>query len=333
MKTISTIKLAALFFISANIFFSGSCKKEETDKEPKEDSLKYLGSGQFAAWSPDGKKISFVSNDTLYTMNSDGSGKIGICTGGFTSAPTWSNSGEYFIYIDTLAQIYRVNKDGTGLKNLTNGAYTCMVPVWSPDDSQIAFITFGTQPDVYVMDNEGLNIQKLTNLGSCAPFQLPSWTSNGSSLLFTAGRNEESDLYFINVDGTGLRRLNFPDLSEVDAQLTSDDLTIYFGTMDYFSTERHIYKVNVDGTGLTDLTIGEGFHTTIALSPNESLIAFCETNHTSGPLYIMRTDGSDRKLLQDADVYYYSWSPDSKYICFEGGVNGRFGLWRIIVPG
>lgn len=333
MKTIYTIRLAALLFISANIIFSGSCKKEETEKEPIEDSLKYLGSGYFASWSPDGTKISFVSNDTLYTMNPDGSGKTEICTGGFASEPSWSNSGEYFVYIDTLSQICKVKKDGTGWKDLTKGAYTCMVPVWSPDDSQIAFITFGIQPDLYVMDNEGLNIQKLTNMGSCAPFLFPVWTSNGSSLLFTAGRSEEGDLYFINSDGTGLRRLNFPDLIEVDAQLTSDDLTIYFGTMDYFSAERHIFKVNVDGTGLTDLTIGSVFHTNIALSPNESLIAFCETNHTSGPLYIMRTDGSDRKLLQDADVYYHSWSPDSKYICFEGSVNGRFGLWRIIVPG
>ena len=45
-------------------------------------------------WSPDGRKIAFVSNWQVYVMNADGSGKRRLThNGGQNVAPAWSPDG------------------------------------------------------------------------------------------------------------------------------------------------------------------------------------------------------------------------------------------------
>src|SRR5436305_43151 len=50
---------------------------------------------------------------------------------GFQPVPPYSGQQDIFV----------INPDGTGLRNLTNDAFTDSKPVWSPDGTKIAFVT------------------------------------------------------------------------------------------------------------------------------------------------------------------------------------------------
>lgn len=73
-------------------------------------------------WSPDGKKIVFVSNHEyngrLYTMNADGTMIIGITPNKLIpSFPNWSPDGEKIAFLDGKLNLLIINQDGSGMKS------------------------------------------------------------------------------------------------------------------------------------------------------------------------------------------------------------------------
>jgi Tol biopolymer transport system component len=87
----------------------------------------------FLAWSPDGRKIAFLSDrDTpcdccfhVYVMNADGSGErnltrtLGHAIGGYASPPAWSPDGRKIAFVsDSDAEVYVMNADGSGQRRL-----------------------------------------------------------------------------------------------------------------------------------------------------------------------------------------------------------------------
>jgi TolB protein len=76
-----------------------------------------------AAWSPDGKKIAYVSIDDngwhIYSMNTDGSNVTRLTQGeSFNSRPAWTPDGRRIVF-EREGNIYIMNADGSDVTNLT----------------------------------------------------------------------------------------------------------------------------------------------------------------------------------------------------------------------
>jgi len=87
-----------------------------------------------AAWSPDGSRIA-VALGGIQVMNPDGTGLVKLGVDG--SDPEWSPDGSKlaftFAAADVKADIFVINADGTGLRNLTNSPEVSeSFPTWSP---------------------------------------------------------------------------------------------------------------------------------------------------------------------------------------------------------
>ena len=91
------------------------------------------------AWSPDGRKIIFVSNRDgryeVYVMNADGSGQRNLTRHpGHDSAPSWSPDGKiaFTTKRDGNFEVYVMNADGSEQRNVTRSPEPDRAPVWSP---------------------------------------------------------------------------------------------------------------------------------------------------------------------------------------------------------
>ncbi|MFK8058093.1 MAG: carboxypeptidase regulatory-like domain-containing protein [Saprospiraceae bacterium] len=77
-------------------------------------------------------------------------------------------------------------------------------PRMNPQRNKIAFISNqNIEPQIYIMDRDGRNVEKITTLSISGGNQLEldfSWSPDGTKLLYSANSN----LYTINIDGTGL---------------------------------------------------------------------------------------------------------------------------------
>jgi TolB protein len=100
------------------------------------------------------------------------------------------------------------------------------------------------------MDLDGGNQRRLTALD--LPQLEADWSPDGSRIAFVSGDNQNTNIYLINADGTGLQQLtDSPGYNE--GPVWSPDGTIIAFWSDR-SGNREIYAMRADGTGLLQLT-------------------------------------------------------------------------------
>jgi len=135
-------------------------------------------------WSPDGKKIAFVSdrggNPNIYTMNSNGQNVRRLTfEGTYNTSPDWSPKGDNIVFTgrDDLGyfQIYTIRPDGSGLCQLTFNSADDEEPSWSPDGRFIVYSsTIEGKSGIYIMLFNGTGRRKLINLNGEQTY--PVWS-------------------------------------------------------------------------------------------------------------------------------------------------------------
>jgi len=177
-------------------------------------------------WSPDGRKLAFVAGneDTcdfcfdLYVMNADGSGQRRLTHGGLAFDPAWSPDGRKIAFSGGAQGIFVMNADGSGERRLTRNFAGDSGPAWSPDGRKIAFVSNRDDSyEVYVMNADGSRQHALGARTVGGHFQivgavalrdgLPAWSPNGRKIAFVSDRDGNQEVYVMNADGSGQRRL------------------------------------------------------------------------------------------------------------------------------
>jgi TolB protein len=176
------------------------------------------------AFSPDGKKIAFGSDQDIFTMSANGTNKKRVTRSSTVeeSAPAWSPDGTKIAFSSTSTgsgDIYVINQDGSGLTRLTTSPIGDIQPAWSPDGTRIAFVRANTEREnfkIYVMkaarESETNTPHRLTTArGSDVEEFDPAWSPDGTRIAFShllkVGTDFQQDIYAIRANGSGQIRL------------------------------------------------------------------------------------------------------------------------------
>jgi TolB protein len=246
-------------------------------------------------------KLAFLAADTfstftdLYTVQPDGSQLTRIFTSDAVriGSMVWSPDGaQIALSMDPSfgsEQIYVINADGTGLKQLTFDGESNSFPSWSPDGQYLAYSSNMGAPypkqgaHLWLMRADGTDRQQLTFNPPGVPSYYnpvdyyPSWSPTGQQIVFVSlARSTRPQIYIINRDGTGLRQLSTP--WDANAPQWSPDGSLIALTPD--DPPFNIYTMAPDGTQLTQRTYhGEG--TMPSWSPNGNWLAVSDRSKIS----------------------------------------------------
>ena len=169
------------------------------------------------SWSPDGKRIAFVSGRNwilgydVYVMDANGGNQRRLTNNrGGDRAPSWSPDGKRIAFSshrDGNWDIYVIDANGRNQHRLTHNRHKDRAPSWSPDGKRIAFISDRDghvregwpSDDIYVMDADGGNQQRLTDTPQHD--LAPSWSPDGKQIAFVSDRDWNLEIYVMDADG------------------------------------------------------------------------------------------------------------------------------------
>ena len=238
------------------------------------------------SWSPDGKRIAFMSdrdehfnipgglpNYEIYVMDADGGNPQNLTNDpNSDSVPSWSPDGKRIVFSsdrdgnrDGNRENYEIcvmDADGNNQQRLTDNDFYDTHPSWSPDGERIAFMSrrdghfigeFGLSSEIYVMDADGKNTRRLTN--NRKSDLSPSWSPDGKWIVFSADRKGDDvnyEIYVMDADGGNQRRLTNNRVHDTSPSWSSDGKRIVFSS--YRDGNAEIYVMDNDGGNQQNLT-------------------------------------------------------------------------------
>jgi len=125
-----------------------------------------------------------------------------------SGASAWTPSPERIVYIsraDGDQDVYTMNPDGTGRSGpLTKNSISDCDPVFSPDGSQIAWVSSTAEDisELWIMDTNGSNPRQITHGPDPDYVRGPTWSPDGNTIVFQRGMAhgtpaEDHDLHMV----------------------------------------------------------------------------------------------------------------------------------------
>lgn len=224
-------------------------------------------------WSPDGKKIAYVSFE----------------------------SGNSAIYVQdiTTGQRQLVSARPRGINS---------APAWSPDGSKLAIsLSYSGNPEIYVMDVASRQETRLTKTLSINTE--PVWSPDGQSIYFTSDRSGRPQIYQMPASGGGANRISFQGQNNLSADVSYDgkQVAMVQGNGNVYRIAVMDRSLGGQVRFLSPGPIDES----PSFAPNASMLLYAATEGRRGVLYAVSADGQVRQrlVLADGDVREPSWGP------------------------
>ncbi len=237
-------------------------------------------------------------------------------------------------------RIYVMDDDGGRQRPLSDPASGGDAhPAWSPDGTQIAFVTYRDHPEfgeIYVMDADGTNERNITNRPNSHDTH-PAWSPDGESIAFASDRDygpRALDIYIMDANGDAVQSVFRAEEAEAMYPAWSPDGAHILYVADRPDVPRGdvptipgyelhtIYVMDADGRGSWPALNIQSLDLRFAVSPDGRRLATVgrDSRRQGIALWDLRGDvGQSRRAVTrnpQGDDGYPSWSPDGRRIVY-----------------
>ncbi|MFZ5477749.1 MAG: Tol-Pal system beta propeller repeat protein TolB [Myxococcota bacterium] len=234
----------------------------------------------------------FSGNKEIYTVDVDGHGRRQITRdGSIHLKPRWNKAGNAIAftgYQNGNPDLYVADLVKGAIRRVSSRSGINTGGAFSPLGNLLALtLSVAGDAEIFTIDPvAGREIARLTkNPGIDVS---PSFSPDGSQIAFVSERSGGPQIYVMNADGSGARRVTFQGNHNVDPSWSpAGDRIAFVGRDKGFD----VFTVRLDGTGMERITQGAGDNEDPSWSPDGEYVAFSSTRTGSAHIWIASADG------------------------------------------
>ena len=212
-------------------------------------------------WSPDSKSIAYTSYSSgypdiivadIYAARNSRPAKGNDRVHNFL--PAWSPDGSKLAFMsnrDGNPEIYVINRDGSGVRRLTNHPGNDVTPTWAPSGNQLAFTSDRTgRPQIWIMGVDGSQQRKITNESWC---DRPTWSpAPFNEIAYASQSGGGYDIRIYNVSDGSTKTITDGIGSNESPAFSPTGRHVAFTSTR--AGKNHIFTIRRDGTNRKQVT-------------------------------------------------------------------------------
>jgi TolB protein len=225
------------------------------------------------AWSPDGRKLAYVSFER----------------------------GNSSIYIQDISSGAR--ELVAAFRGINSG------PAFSPDGRSLAMtLSTGGNPEIYAMDLGSKALRQVTNQMGIDTAAV--WSPDGGSLYFMSDRGGRPQIYQVSASGGGATRISFEGSYNADPSVSYDGKKIAVAQGNGNNYRIAMLDRSLGSPRWSTLSPGS-LDESPSFAPNASMVLYAAREGSRGVLYAVSADARVRQrlVLADGDVREPAWGP------------------------
>jgi len=233
-----------------------------------------------------------------------------------------------------LKRLAIMDYDGANVEFLTDQSDIVLTPKFSPKGSQLVYTSFKLGvPQVFLMDLKTKGTFVLDERSQMS-FS-PQFSPDGDSIVMSVVSDANTDLYILDLVTGNRRRLTSGPAIETSPSFSPDGSMIVYESDRSGTQQLYVLPIGV-GEGRR-ISFGGGSYGTPTWSPNGDLIAFTKKSGRRFHIGVMRSDGSEERLLTSSFLDEApTWSPNGRVIMFfrdKAGSRGVSSIFSIDISG
>ncbi len=237
----------------------------------------------------------------------------------------------YVTKADLRYNLWVADSDGEGAQSALTSPEPIISPSWSPNGSQLAYVSFESRkPVIYAHDVASGKRRLLANFrGSNSA---PAWAPDGNQLVATLSRDGGSQLYAISAAGGEPRRLIQSASIDTEPAFSPDGKFIYFVSDRGGSPQ--IYRMGAGGGNIERITFTGSYNISPALSPDGRWLAYISRIGGAFKLHLMELGKGTAIAITDTNADESpSFAPNSRLIVYATQQQGKEALLTTTLDG
>jgi len=230
-------------------------------------------------------------------------------------------------------EIWVSDYDGKNAAPVTERGGISILPTWSPNGNELTFTHFrrsleypNGHPQLF---KANLSTGKTSAFSGRGDLNTgASYSPDGSKIVFTQSQDGNADIYVINSDGSGLKRLTRYEGIDTSPSWSPDGQRIAFVSDRHGSPQ--IFVMDANGDNVERLTRQGNYNQTPAWSPRGDEIAFtARDERIVFDIFVVNVHSKEiRRVTQDQGFNEHpTWAPNGRMLMFSSNRTGKRALY------